>query len=547
MARCRVCAPYRGRRGATGEAPTACDLKPPVPLPYAVGSVAVSVRHGETDLEQLCPYGTALSELRKAQAWLARNHQLAVPVRDRLKPTGLPQMHETALLAQARVLTEKHKVLAAASGQSFNLFAILGRETDEVHTHSAIVAELLDPNGSHRQGPVFARLFAKRFDIPTEGIESAGVWRELAIDKESRIDIVMTIGDMCIVIENKVCALDRPRQLERYYDYASKWGAHKVIYLTLRGDEPGTDTLGKLSPEDIVCKSYETDVLGWLDDCIKEVARVPQLREILAHYQALVRKLTGKATGELVMDLKGLLTQKQGETYNFDFAPKIAEAMTALSVEAEWRFWQRLRERLVEPGDRSWGLQHVDTTKSASGDLKEVTEGVVRHAHGTGNKNKWRYGWTFRVESSASAGGYRTAGGEVLLRVECDEWGWGFYGFIAVGHGSNGSRLSRHENEFLFEDWGERLSSVEGGWETSSDSWIAWAWPTKNVSLQKASGWLEPGAIRSLAVPNPAGDGGFVEGSAATALVRDIQTTIDRLEDGLAAVGDREERPPRDG
>ena len=84
-------------------------------------------------------------------------------------------MREEALLAQVSVLMDKHEALANASGQSFSLFAILGRETDEVRTHSAILAELLDPNGSHRQGAVFARLFAKRVDIDGEGIEHAHV------------------------------------------------------------------------------------------------------------------------------------------------------------------------------------------------------------------------------------------------------------------------------------------------------------------------------------------------------------------------------------
>ena len=62
-------------------------------------------------------------------------------------------MPEDALLAQVRVLAEKHEGLAASSGQNFNLFTILRWETDEVRPHSPILAELLDPNGSDRQGP----------------------------------------------------------------------------------------------------------------------------------------------------------------------------------------------------------------------------------------------------------------------------------------------------------------------------------------------------------------------------------------------------------
>ena len=448
-------------------------------------------------------------------------------------------MDETALLAQVRVLTEKHAAHAAASGQSFNLFALLARETDEVHTHSAILAELLDPNGSHGQGPVFARLFAERFGVPTEGIESARVQREVTVDHGNRVDILVDTRRMCVVVENKIHAPDQPRQLERYHAYASQWPTHRLIYLTLHGDDPGDDTLGALSRDDVLCKSYETDVLGWLDDCIKEVARVPHIREILAHYQALLRKLTGRATGELVMTLKELLWRQENDTYNFELAPKIAAAMRALSVEAEWKFWQKLRQRLVDRGERSWWLEHIGTKTSGFRELKEVDEAVIGHAHGIGNKNKWRYGWTFRV-SGANAERYRTAGSEVLLRVECDEGGPGFYGFVVV---TDGSRVLRPQNERLFEDWGNRLSSVEEGWYTDHSSWIAWAWPTENVSLHKAQGWLEPGAIRSLVVPSPAGDDGFAEGTAATGLVNDIQTSIDRLEEALAVVGDRHERP----
>ena len=429
-------------------------------------------------------------------------------------------MGAEALLALVRVVAEKHEALAATSGQSFNLFAILGRETDEVHTHSAILAELLDPNGSHRQGSVFARLFAKRFDIPAEGIESARVWPELTIDKESRIDIVMTVGDMCVVIENKIRAGDRRRQLERYHAYAKKWDTHKVIYLTLHGDDPSEDSLGCLRRDDVVSISYESDVLGWLDDCVKEVARVPQIREILAHYQALLRKLTGKSTGELVMDLKELLAHKQGEIYNFELAPKIAEAMTAFSVETEWKFWQALRERLLKADNRPWRLAAIEATEAASIPLKEADDRIIRHAHGAGNKNKWGYGWTFRVESDANRERYRHDGVEVLLRVECDDWGWGFYGFIAVERMSDGMRrLSHGEDERgLFDEWGERLTKLEDGWRTNKQTWLAWGYPSTDLSLQKTN-WLAPDAMCR-----------FVEGEAVGPLVEDVQGTMDALE-----------------
>ncbi len=431
---------------------------------------------------------------------------------------------EGALLAQARVVTAGHEALAAANGHSFNLFSILGMETDEVHTHSASLAELPNPQGSHRQGSVFVRLFAERFSIPTDGIESARIWSEGVIDKASRIDLILLIGDTCVVVENKIRAPDQCRQLERYHAYASQWPNHRVLYLTLHGDAPGDYTLGDLSADEVVCVSYENDVLGWLDDCIKEVARVPQLREILAHYQTLLRKLTGKATGELVMDLKDLLRQQQGDAYNFELAPGIARAMTALSVEKEWKFWRTLRDRLAETDARPWRMKRLDVKEAASVPLKEVDEGIIGHAHGIGNKNKWRYGWTFRIESDGDPERYRIGGHDVLLRIECDGGGWGFYGFIAVGNPATGRRLSRSEHGPLFEEWGGRLSKVEDGWRTGGDLWVAWAWPDEDVPLQKAAGWLEPAALRRL-----------LEGKAVDALVTDVHATIDALEGAAAA------------
>lgn len=425
-------------------------------------------------------------------------------------------MPEEALLALVRVVSEKHEALAAASGQNFSLFEILGRETDEVRTHSGILAALLDPNGSHGQGAVFARRFAERFGIPTGGIESAGVWREVKVANESRVDILMQIGDTRVVVENKIHAPDQPRQLERYHAYAKQSRSYKVMYLTLHGDSPGDDALGGLEGDEVLCISYERDLVAWLDDCIKEVARVPQLREILAHYQALLRKLTGTSTGELIMDLEALLRNKQGETYNFELAPRIAEVMAALSVREEWNFWRTLKERLQE--DRR--LTVLSERIAPDPSLNEVDEAVVRHAHGVGNKNKWFYGWTFRMESPAIAARSGAGDREVVLRVECDDSTWGFYGFAAVEKTPDGlRRLSRDDAPRLFDDWRRRMAGVEPRWRTDGKLWLAWTYPAEDLPLHKPRGWLEPSVIRR-----------FVEGEAVKALVADVLGTMDRLE-----------------
>ncbi len=435
-------------------------------------------------------------------------------------------MREEALLAQASVLQDKHEALAAASGQSFNLFAILGRETDEVRTHSAILAELLNPSGSHRQGAVFVRLFAKRFGIDPETVERASVRREEPVADGSRVDILIQTRDTCIVIENKIYADDQPGQLQRYHAYASKRPNSRVFYLTLHGDEPSEDSLGALSLDEVVCISYESHVLDWLDDCVKQVARVPQIREILANYQALLRKLTGTSTGELIMDLKRLLGNKQGERYNFELVPGVAAAMTALSVDAERDFWNRLKEGLQKIEGRPWRLKPVEGIVEGSDSPKEVSEKAIRHAHSRG-RNRWYYGCTLTIESDTEPNRYSRDGVEVALRVECDGWGWGFYGLIALEQAANEKRQLRRSAHAggLFDEWAQRLPKVEDGWHTAGEWWLAWAWPTEDVDLRKTD-WLAPDVIR-----------GFLEGEVVDPLVRDICRTIDRLEGCTPSTG----------
>ena len=428
-------------------------------------------------------------------------------------------MREESLLTQARMLTEKHEALAAANGLGFSLFAILDRETDEVRTHSAILCELLNPAGTHQQGAVFLRAFVKRFHLDDAEVETAQVWREKTIAKDSRADILIETSEAMVVIENKIYAPDQPAQLERYHAYADKWPKSEVFYLTLHGEEPSDDSLGTLPSEKVRCISYETDVLEWLDDCVKEVARVPQIREILVHYQGLLRKLTGRSTGELTMELKDLLWNEQGGKPNLELVPKIADAMTELSIDTEWtKFWQPLQRALLEKGERRWCLTHAEGLDDIT---KEVTQEVVRHAHGRG-RNKWRYGWTFHIDTGTDTScWHRGDGSEVLLRIECDEWGWGLYGFIAATQAGSGGKslLRRSEHPDLFGGWSRRMfATEEEGWRTDDEWWLAWGYPSQNVALWKAQ-WLAPEVLC-----------GIRDGETVASLVEDVRSSIDAIE-----------------
>ena len=68
----------------------------------------------------------------------------------------------------------------------------------------------------------------------------------------------------------------------------------EMVYLTLDGSEPNEEStkgLTKEVREKIITMSYKENIVEWLNDCIKEVAEVPIIRETLIQYRSLLKKL----------------------------------------------------------------------------------------------------------------------------------------------------------------------------------------------------------------------------------------------------------------
>ena len=64
-----------------------------------------------------------------------------------------------SLLDQVNAITAKYRKINDLTGENFNVFRILKLESSEVRMHSAFIAELLNPHGSHGQRDVFLKLF----------------------------------------------------------------------------------------------------------------------------------------------------------------------------------------------------------------------------------------------------------------------------------------------------------------------------------------------------------------------------------------------------
>lgn len=156
------------------------------------------------------------------------------------------------LLSDLNLVLQKSKVKEHESylkGEKFNIFRVCGVDHYET-THSAILAEFLNPKGCHGQGTMYLHLFLNMLMLKEKGLpftfseNDASVYTEYPID-DGRVDILLKNSEsQIIVIENKIYAYEQNEQLARYGKWAkANSKEHKdyaIIYLTLYGKESET-------------------------------------------------------------------------------------------------------------------------------------------------------------------------------------------------------------------------------------------------------------------------------------------------------------------
>ena len=209
------------------------------------------------------------------------------------------------LLAQINSIIKVYEKHAELSGEKFNVFSIMGMESDEVRTHSAIIGELLNPKGSHSLGSKPLELFIKQvfpfkedfiFDYDSSVCQKEVYIGKITEDKTEggRIDlIVKDCTGVKLVIENKIYAPEQENQLIRYDKYSNA----KILYLTLEGDDAKSKGSLELNEDYFLC-SYKESILNWIESCAKEAFDKPMVREVLNQYAFLIRELTNQTTNK---------------------------------------------------------------------------------------------------------------------------------------------------------------------------------------------------------------------------------------------------------
>lgn len=152
------------------------------------------------------------------------------------------------LLSHISIIRKKYDEIAEITGENFNVFRVLGLTSNEVRTHSAFIAELLNPKGSHGCIDTFLKLFNERLRSSiNEQIKESSENNNILLDRidkfsssdkcnafveyyigqinedstiGGRIDILLRDqNNLEIIIENKIYAYEQDNQLIRYYNY----------------------------------------------------------------------------------------------------------------------------------------------------------------------------------------------------------------------------------------------------------------------------------------------------------------------------------------
>lgn len=210
----------------------------------------------------------------------------------------------------------------------YNIFLTLHKSSNEVNLHSRFIHSLLDPSGNHNQGTIFLDLFMQfcslcEFKIDVNNVE---VTRE-----DNRIDILISdkTNNKYIIIENKIYAEDQNTQIQRYIDEKVKENKNAkicVLYLTLYGEKPSKNSLGKFKLEGNSLKngkqefkfkaiSYKDDILKWLYECRIQMQNLIKFDLIISQYIDVVKNLIGTYKNTINDSLSDFLVIK--ENYNY--------------------------------------------------------------------------------------------------------------------------------------------------------------------------------------------------------------------------------------
>jgi hypothetical protein len=252
--------------------------------------------------------------------------------------------------------------------ERFNLFTTLLKPSDEVRLHSRFLHCLIDPAGTHDQGPRFLELFFQTLEehpahdhdgrpVELTAALSAIGWqaeRETRRYDHGQLDLLLTApgGDLAWVIENKIYHHEGDGQIKEYAEYLRQYHSgdqSRVFLLTLHG-RPATSAEG----EKYYRLSYSRHILRWLEKCSQAVDAGTPVHQAILQYQDVVRQLVGSTLDHPAMqDIKNQIREMPSI---IRYRIQVDEAIKAVQCDVADEIANAVRDKLADEFTASvWG------------------------------------------------------------------------------------------------------------------------------------------------------------------------------------------------
>lgn len=241
----------------------------------------------------------------------------------------------------------------------------------EVHL-SAILADLLDPRGTHGQGTLFIDRFFELEPFPNwlrnvdwKGTRARTEAPTYLIERTSRrMDVLLRLTDRSYVaMENKFGAGEQPEQLPDYLEHLKRLAGTRdylLVFLTPEGVPPGdpgfrTTWEAEKADQRAAELSYRHHVLQWVRRC-RENVKAESVIGFLHHLERYIEKELGMenaaASDEIVVKF---VTESRER---LDTAVQIMNARQAVIQHLVAGFFDRLGARLVEELGDGWQFKN---------------------------------------------------------------------------------------------------------------------------------------------------------------------------------------------
>lgn len=326
-------------------------------------------------------------------------------------------------LYNLKLIYNKYKVIDSLKSD-FNVFDLIINPYDEVHLHSRMIYSILTERKFQKQ---FLMSFLNSIDVSLSDDVSFSDLKNISVEKEKaisngRVDLFISFKikniSYNVLIENKLLAGDQPEQMDRYLIYMNSSYPNDnnyVCYLTLDGSAPSEDSTKR--SDEIKLISYDSEIMNWIEECIKIASREPGVREVLIQYSSLLERLTGKDV-DFIMELKEYLLE---DPENFIIANSMIPALNDIKAELQLRFWTKLEESLDLMFEKFSNINYkkMNINKELGNLHQFYTKSKVNSLYKS--RSSACYGINYSLDATKYIG-------DVLFRVEYNKYDGVYYG-----------------------------------------------------------------------------------------------------------------------